>query len=462
MNRDTLSRFMQMMSQKKTESIQPQFLDFEHDLSKTTLDKGQQLLYVQNKENDIFDLRFVIKMGSNDNLYLALVPSFMHYLGTGSLTVEQLKTQLYTLATDVSINVYGEEIRIGMNGLQSNFEPSLRLLEDWIMGALSDESKYKEVVKDIIKSHEDAKTVQQSCFSYLAGAGIMGLEYRQQHTLTPYMMRQMTGEKLLEQVRRLLPQICSVLYYGPATLDEMTATLNKSSKLVAQGDVSSRQQATKVDGQIITEPEVWIAPFNAPNIYMMGYANRGTIYDPKQEAVVQLFNAYFGDGMDGIVFQEMREARALAYASWAGYSLASQKDKTNDFSTYIVSQNDKLRDCVQTFDSICNQLPLSQTAFDNAKTSLLKRIEKRRVSRGSIIGTYLSYTEKGWQKDYNEDIYRAVKALTLDDVVKFQEENIKNSTYRYLILGDERRLDRQFIQSLGKVKRLSLVDIFGY
>ena len=34
---------------------------------------------------------------------------------------------------------------------------------------------------------------------------------------------------------------------------------------------------------------------------------------------VQLFNEYFGGGMAGLVFQELREARALAYSAWARF-----------------------------------------------------------------------------------------------------------------------------------------------
>jgi hypothetical protein len=52
--------------------------------------------------------------------------------------------------------------------------------------------------------------------------------------------------------------------------------------------------------------------------------------------------------------------------------------------------------------------------------------------------------------------------LTLDDVVKFQQEFIKGRPYTYCILGDKNDLDMRYIRSLGKVKILSQKEIFGY
>jgi hypothetical protein len=55
-----------------------------------------------------------------------------------------------------------------------------------------------------------------------------------------------------------------------------------------------------------------------------------------------------------------------------------------------------------------------------------------------------------------------VKNLTLDDVVAFQQNYIKDRPYTYCILGDKRDLDMKYLRSLGKIKFLSQEEIFGY
>src|SRR4029079_12808335 len=48
-------------------------------------------------------------------------------------------------------------------------------------------------------------------------------------------------------------------------------------------------------------------------------------FDEAKVPPVQLFNDYFSGGMAGIVFQELREARALAYSVCAGYPRGLRK-----------------------------------------------------------------------------------------------------------------------------------------
>ena len=52
-------------------------------------------------------------------------------------------------------------------------------------------------------------------------------------------------------------------------------------------------------------------------------------YDEAKAPLGQLFNEYFGGGMAGLVFQELREARALAYSAWAHFFTPSRPEDEN-------------------------------------------------------------------------------------------------------------------------------------
>ena len=58
-----------------------------------------------------------------------------------------------------------------------------------------------------------------------------------------------------------------------------------------------------------------MAQYDAKQIYYLQYSNRGEQFDVAMDPAEQLYNAYFGGGMNSIVFQEMREARGLAYSA---------------------------------------------------------------------------------------------------------------------------------------------------
>ena len=461
MNRDAQSQFCTDLLAMKAERQQPQYLDFHKDLSVSTLNNGVELLYRQNKENELAQLNFVIGKGSDQDPKLSFAGDMLDYLGTAELTAEQYKTQLYYLAAEAWTAVGANDVELGVYGLQETLAEALQLLEDQLLTVEPDEAILKELIRDNIKSHNDEKSEQRACFMRLMEYGMDGAAAVQQRTLTPAQMNKLNAAGVLANLRALLPAIERVEYFGPLSEEEVKQLL-QTSRLFAQADAAKREPAKRIEAQQVSEQEVLIAPYDANNIYLVAYANWGEVYTPKDEALIRLFNEYFDGSMGSIVFQEMREARALCYASGARYATPSFQGEKNYFYTFILSQNDKLQECIETFDSICNVLPLSQPAFDNAKTSLLKQIEQRRYVRMAPITYFVRYRDLGWDHDYLEDIYRETQKLTLDDVVAFQQAHIANRSYRYLILGNEKELDTKYLESLGNVKRLTLEDIFVY
>ena len=461
-NRELQSAFVQRLSQMHSAPMQPQYLNFEQDLSRSTLGNGQELLYVQNKENELFSLDFVIERGTVEDPALSLATDMIDYLGTATMTTDAYQTALYNIAAEASAYCSSYETHFTIYGLQENFYQTLALLEDWVLTCEADEAVYREVVADRIKSHEDNKLDQRSCFSNLRGLGTYGKKVWRQMTLTPKQMKRLSGKEVMERLRAIIPGMARVTYYGPMSREELTSALNVRSRLVAMGDASKRFTPQYLQPEQVKKSEVYIAPFDANTTYYVGYANWGEVYTPKDEAIIRLYNEYFDGSMGSIVFQEMREARALCYTSAAGYRMPGRKGEMNSYMTYIITQNDKLVDCMQTFDSICNHMPMSQSAFDQAKASLLKNIEKRRYVRSSPIGSYLAFRDKGWDHDLFEDIYREVKNLTLDDVVSFQKAHVANRTYRYFFLGNEKEMDMDYLKTRGKIRRVSIKDIFVY
>ncbi|MBO4666101.1 MAG: insulinase family protein [Paludibacteraceae bacterium] len=461
MNRDAQSEFCSNLLQMESDKLTPQFLDFDKDLSRSVLPNGVELLYVQNKENDLAQLNFVIGKGSDQEPMLDFSTTLLQYLGTEEFSAEEYQTQLYSLAAEAWAYANDNETELGVYGLQETLPEALALMENWVLTAQPDDEILKEIIRDEIKSHNDSKSDQQSCFRHLMRYGLIGPKALQARLYTPKQMKKLKAQMVLDRLRAILPAIERVEYFGPMSEDEVIELLMKSN-LMALADASKREEAKRIQNEVVKAPEVLLAPYDANNIYLVGYANWGEVYNPKDEAIINLFNEYFDGSMGSIVFQEMRESRALCYSAGASFITPSYKGDKNYFFTFILSQNDKMADCVNAFDSICNVLPLSQAAFDNAKTALLKRIEKRRYVRMAPINYYVSYREAGWDHDYWEDIYREAQKLTLDDVVAFQKAHVANRTYRYMILGNEKELDMDFLKKCGTIKKLSIKDIFVY
>ena len=166
--------------------------------------------------------------------------------------------------------------------------------------------------------------------------------------------------------------------------------------------------------------------------------------------------------MNGIVFQELREARGLAYNASAYYNRPAKQNQQEDFYTHIITQNDKMMDCVRQFHQILDTIPQSEAAFKIAKDAVEKQLASQRTTKFGVINAYLTAKRRGLDYDLNEKIYRDVQQLTLQDIVSFEQQQMARKPYRYLILGDEKELDMQSIEKIGPVRRLTLEEIFGY
>ena len=459
-NRDQMSAFVKEIQESQVEPILPKFVDFSKDLYIGETKDKLPLYYKQNTQNDLFNLVFRYEFGQQDDNRYDIAAGYLDYVGTDKLTAAEVKQEFYKLACNYSVNVNADNINISLSGLQSQMPEALALLEDVVRNAKADQESYDQYVGLILKSREDAKTDQRTNFSYLINYGIYGEHNALRDNMSEQQLKEADPQQLLSLIAGLPNMKHSVLYYGKLTPEELSETLgaiHQTTRVLAdvpQGKPYARQEATA--------NEILIAPYDAKNIYLMMYHNENRDWHPEQEAVVDLFNEYYGGGMNGIVFQEMREARGLAYSASAHYVTPSKKDEKDYYQTFIITQNDKMMDAVNQFHIILNEMPASETAFQIAKDAVTKQIASRRVTKTGVLNAYLSAKRLGIDYDMMEKVYNALPSVSLQDIVNFEKEQMANKACRYIILGDEKELDMEALEKVGPVERLTTEEIFGY
>jgi predicted Zn-dependent peptidase len=121
-----------------------------------------------------------------------------------------------------------------------------------------------------------------------------------------------------------------------------------------------------------------------------------------------------------------------------------------------------MQQAMEAFAEIINDMPQSENAFNIAKQSVLTSLATERVIKENVLWHYLAAKNKGVDYDRNAKIYNKIQSMTLEDIVAFQNEWIKERTYTYCILGDKRDLDMKYLRSIGEVTLLSQEEIFGY
>ena len=457
-NRDAQSDFFKAVAASEVKPIEPRFVDFEKDMDRFEAQSGIEVLYKQNTTTDYFSLEYMFDLGTLNDPALGLAFDYTEYLGTLAKSAEQIQSELYGLACGFNLRASTSRCRITISGLGENMNKAMDVVEDLVANAVADEAILANVKQDMLKSRANAKLNQSSNFSALQSYVIYGEEGMNARLSNEELMA-LTSEELLAKVRDLLTKQHTVVYYGPATKDELLASLNEHHNVPEELQPLEIKRLANVP---TPENKVFIAEYDANQIYYIQYSNRGEKFDVANDANLDLYNEYFGGGMSSIVFQEMREARGLAYSARAYMSTPTYADGTYSFTAYIATQNDKMKQAIEAFDEIINTMPESEAAFNVAKESYINQVRTLRYTKASVLYAFINARDMGLDYDRARDVFEKVQTMTLDDVKAVQQQWVKDRNYYYLILGDSKNLDLNYLRTLGPITFLSQEQIFGY
>ena len=458
-NRENESEFLAQMKERKAAPIEPVFLDYDKDLSKLTAKQNIELLYKQNKTNPVFSLYYVFEMGNNHDKALGTAFNYLKYLGTSTQTAEEINSELYALACSFGVQTAGERVYVYISGLSDNFERAMELLEARLADAQTDADIYANLVADILKNRSDAKLDQYANFSALQQYAVYGPQSPYTHILSQSQLKSMNPVELVNKTKNLKNTEHTILYYGPLTESQIVEVIN--SKHVVGEHLQPVPEPVVFKELETPQNRVLMAQYDAKQIFM-GMLHKGKIFDKSIEPIRTMFNTYFGGGMNAIVFQEMREARGLAYSAGANYAVPAKPDRPYLLSTMIATQNDKMMDAINAFLEILNNMPESEKSFILAKEEILTGLRTGRILRSDVLFDYLNARQMGYETDKRRELYEKVAAFTFEDVKDFQQQYVQDRPYTYFILGDIKDLDTKSLESIGHITKVSQSDIFGY
>ena len=458
-NRDSQSQFLTEIKETPVSPIEPVFVDYRKDMNQLTAQSDINVLYKQNTVNDLAYVCYVYDEGVNNDPALPLAFDYLSYLGTPDKTAAEISMELYKLACRTEMSSVAETSTINVVGLSENITKAMEIMEDLMQNAVPDEAVLSNLKADMFKGRSDAKASQSSCFGALQNFMLLG-DKAHDMTLSDEALRNITSEQLLAKVRNVFGKQHEVLYYGPWDSEQLLSALAAHHKVPATLTPAERKYPEyRLPGE---RSKVFLVDYDANQLYYLQYSNRGEKFDRAAYPYLTLYNEYFGGGMNSIVFQEMREARGLAYTAAAYMASPVNLADTYNYIAFIATQNDKMRQAIEAFDGIINDMPVSQPAFDVAKSAIITRLCSSRLTGDAVLWNYRAMRELGLDEPIEKMLYDKVQGLTLDDVISTQEQWVKGRTYDYAVLGRIDDLDTDYLETLGDVEVLSLEDIFGY
>jgi predicted Zn-dependent peptidase len=374
------------------------------------------------------------------------------------MSSEDISKEFYKLACSFNVRSENEFTTITLEGLQENFDKAVSLLEDLMANCKADDEALTALKARINKSRADAKNnkaaIMQGLINYARYGADNPFNYAQSLDLNS-----ITSAELVDMIHDLSNHSHRILYYGPETLGTLTTSLKAVHKMPELFKPAPAAKVFTFTDQ--TQNKVLFADYDMVQSEIRWVRNIPG-YDPAKQPAIDMFNNYFGGNMGALVFQTIRESKALAYSTNSFVLAPEKKEDPYYISAYVGCQADKFSESIKAMNELLNDLPSVENNMLAARSGLKKDIETERITQDGIIYNYLAAERKGLNEDIRKSIYENADKLTYNDLKKFHDDNMAGKPFTYCIVASEKKLNADEVQKCGPVKKLSLTEIFGY
>lgn len=460
LHRDASSSFAKEFLGENPLPIQPIFADYSK-IEQYTLKNGITLNYVNNPENELFRLDYIFEMGRNSDRKMAIALAYLPYLGTNKYTAAELQKEFFKHGLHFDVYTDDHRLYITLSGLEESIEEGIQLFEHVLKDVEPDQLALDKVVSDIIQRRQNAKQNKNVILrEALASYARYGADSPFLHCLSEAELNELKPEELTNKIKSLNSYKHHAYYYGQKDLKAISSLIDRLHFIPATlKPVVPSRTFKQLDTQ---ENQVLFLNFPSVQTDILLLSKGSPNFNLEQHLMKELYNEYFGYGLSSIIFQEIRESKALAYATYAVFTSPTLKNKAHYLNAYVGTQPDKIKSAIPALLENIENMPVVPAQIDHARQSILKRIESERTTNSKLYWDFVGTKDRGYQEDLRKHLYSKMKSIDIEDLIQFQKTYIKGRHFTFVILGDKTQLDMEYLQSLGKFKELNLEKIFGY
>ena len=439
-------QFAQAILAEATTPIEPVALVAGRDYVRTQLVTGP-LISVVNPRNGLFQLRFDFDYGRGDDRLLGLALEVMKVSGAGWRTAEQLARELHALGVTVNTSSARADASITLSGIDRNLESALALLHSWLTEPVFDERTIKARVAAVKTERANALANPQTIAAAQQEYARHGEDTDFLVVASNHELDHATPERLKAILAGLANTTHRTSYFGPRAAADVarTVVLGDGSRVTGpRRPVIYRAPNTAlVTDQATAQTHIWLTWPRAPS-------------SPGERAAGVVFSEYIRP----ILYQEVREARGLAYSVYGGYGASARKADDGALFAYVGTQGDKAHDAV---DAMLQTLhaPVDDQRFEHARDSLAERFRVDRIALRDIAATVYRWDDQGDPDDPRAARFARAMAVDRAALSDWMTAALAGPVI-VSITGDHSKLDDGRVAQLAPITMVPVDKLFGY
>jgi predicted Zn-dependent peptidase len=433
--------------------IEPAWLAEGTDYQRGKLPAGD-FIAVKNPSNDLFTVTYRFDLGERNERLLCHALSLLERSGAGELTPEVLAKKLYAMGTSIETSCGPDETQLVVSGIDRNLEASVALLDQWLRAPKFERGTLDALVANTLSARKDQVAEPREIASALASYAQRGERSRYLIVPSNATLKATGGDALRALLKRLPDRQHRTTYFGPRAVADV-ASIVALGKDHAEVPARAPDAFRKVDGvevfllaQPTAQSQVRIAMPKPPA-------------SADARAMLELYSEYMSGGMGALVFQEIREARGLAYSAWATFAEGARKVDPSVLLASLGTQGDKTMDALTTLLGLLGNPPITPERLTTAKRALEESYRTTRIEPRAVAATVQSWDDLGEASDPRPRERAQIQAADAAALGRFATDAAKGTTI-ISVAGDATRFDAAGLAKLGKVVKVEVEQLFGY
>jgi predicted Zn-dependent peptidase len=463
-NTEARSEYARQLEKIEISNEAFRFIDFDKDSKCIELKPNLNLYMTSNPVNEVFTLKLRYSKGSLEEPDFAVLAEYLNLLGTKQQPFDDFKNQLQVTGSKMDFICTGNSLSLNISGFENKFEETVSIIAGFMSNVKPDMKKLKIIKSSIdinVKTRKESpELISDAMFEKVC----FGEKSTYLNLPAKKDLKRFTDDYFDRLMDKLKNQSCEIHYCGNKNEDIVRESIEKNSEQFGF-DKISEPSANPVYRKNLPVDKTVVYFFNMPKSnqsVVLSYIPGNINESDKERNSTFLFNSYFGQGMGSIIFQEIREFRSFAYSAGASYNSSSYKhrDKPGYFKASLSTQGDKTVDAMLVLDSLLQHMPVKADRITSVKQDLINQLTNGFPSFREISHKIAYYKEAGYSEDPNKLVIEGLDDLSMEDIVSFQEKNIRGKPVAYIVVGNKKRIDMEQLSRFGKIIEVREKDIF--
>lgn len=415
---------------------------------------GGKLVWSKNPMNDLFALSVSFERGRRHERRLCAALELAEKAGGGDLPPEAFKRRLYELGVTMDFSCGERSSGYSLSGPEANLEAALALLRQRLEAPVVEPGTLEKMVEIWVGQHKDNKLNPGSLDRALTEWSERGAESGVLSETTDAELKALKEPELKALLRDFPAWERRVTYVGARDADSVAGLLKEKREY--------RPRPESVAVKYVRPPAPRVVFLNRDMVQSkVGlYAADGD-FDPALVLEGSFYRGYMGDGFSSVIFQEVREARSLAYSAWGGYASGGRLGDGNRFLGRLGTQADKTVEAVELMLELIRQPPWAEGRFKETKEAILQTYRTDPLTFRQVPGAVLAWEDQGLGKDPRPARFKAAQSYSMEDLKRFAAR-VKDKPFTVHIMGHKERIDFPALKKFGDVVEKQVDELFPY